>query len=313
MKERTPREKREFPKIVYILLLATVPVIWGFGFVVTDDALASGAGTCGILAVRFLFAAALLSLFRISLPETSENKAKFTRRDWLWGAIVGAVNFFGFFLQTCGLQYTDPARGGMLTGTYVVLVPIVCLVLYKKFNFRSVANAVVFFIGMLFLVNPNGASGSFYGDALCLACSVFFCAQILLTDRFCGKLNLVNFNVSQMLVMGVLGLVGALLFERGDFSQISFEKAALPLLYLGLFSSAYAYVAQTYAQRKLSAGLTAILLSMESVMSVVFSLACGRTKFTWTLAVGCAVMAAASVSASVFDEKPQINETTKEK
>lgn len=313
MNERTPCKKREFPKLFYILLLVTVPVVWGYGFVVTDDALTSGVGAWGILAFRFLLAAAVLFVFRAFFPKSAEYKGKFTRRDWLWGAIVGTVNFFGFFLQTVGLQYTDPARGGMLTGTYVVIVPIVCLILYKKFNFRSIANAVVFFVGMLFLVGTDGASGNFYGDMLCLACSVFFCAQILLTDRFCGELNLFNFSAVQMLAMGVWGLLGTIAFECGSFSQINVEKAIFPLLYLGLLSSAYAYIVQTLAQRKLSAGLTAILLSLEAVASVVFSLALGRTAFTWQLAVGSAVMAAASVSASVFDEKPKKGEHTEEK
>lgn len=297
------KKKRELPHFVYVLLLLSVAVVWGYGFVATDNALESGIGPFGLQAARFLLAAVLIIIFRSLLPQTKVKKEPFTRKELFWGVICGAANFFGFFFQTLALRYTDTARSGMLTATYVILVPLASCLIYKKFSLSSILNALVFFIGIIFLLDLKGFGA---GESLTILSSVFFAAQILLIDFFCSKLNLINFNILQMLAMGALGLIGAVIFEWNTFSSIEWSKVIFPVLFLGAFNSAYAYVVQTFAQRKVSSALTAILLSLESIFSVLFSLAFGKTQFSVFLAIGCLIMAAASVSASVCDVKPQL-------
>ncbi|MFR1983419.1 MAG: hypothetical protein ACLS4Z_06550 [Christensenellaceae bacterium] len=71
------------------------------------------------------------------------------------------------------------------------------------------------------------------------------------------------------------------------------------VLYLGALSSAYAYIVQTYAQSRISPSLAAILLSLESLAGVLFSLTAGKVGWSLSLALGCAIMVAASVSAAM--------------
>ena len=49
--------------------------------------------------------------------------------------------------------------------------------------------------------------------------------------------------------------------------------------------------------------LAAILLSLESLAGVLFSLTAGKVGWSLSLALGCAIMVAASVSAAVGDSK----------
>ncbi len=293
------KTKQSKKKWLYILLLSFVPVIWGYGFIATDDALIGGAGPYSVLAGRFLLAGFFLILARLCL---GKKRNKFQKSEWVWGTILGGVNFLGFLFQTVGLRTTDPGRGGMLTGTYVVLVPVISCFLSKKFEKKALINAVVFLIGMLFIADWKGGKGFQTGDILCVVCSVFFATQILLLGKKDKGWDPINFNIAQMFSMGGLGLVGALLLEREELATMQINEVVFPILFLAVFSSAFCYVIQIIAQKKLSESLTAILLSLESVLAVAFSLLFGRMDFSYPLLIGSVIMLGASVSASITDE-----------
>ena len=297
-KEKTEKNKGRF---FYIVLLALVPISWGYGFVVTEDALLGGMGAFFLLACRFLLAGLLLLLVRFALVKRKgQTLARpFRKKECFWGLTLGVVNFFGFLLQTVGMKTTDPARTGMLTGAYVILVPLISCFLYKKFDYKAILNAFVFFIGMIFLADWKGGVVR-TGDILCVCCSIFFAVQIICIESFGREWDAINFNVVQMLSMGGLGLIGAFIVGL-DFAKIEWGKVIYPVLFLAVLSSALCYIIQTVAQRKVSASLTAIFLSLESVMSVVFGLAFERTAFTIPLLIGTIIMLGASISATIFD------------
>ena len=302
-KEREPvlkeAAKKSNTKLFWVLLLLSVSVIWGSGFLVTDAALKSGMDSSLIMAGRFLVAAAVLFLARLFLRPTA--RTPFSKGEWIWGAIIGAVNFAGFFLQTEGLRYTTPERSGLITGGYVVLVPIFSGILKKEFKLPVLIVAVCFFIGMVLLTGGFGGGGFGGGDVITLISTLFFAAQILLVDRLKG-INSFNFSCAQMLSMGVIGLLFSCAFSHGTLSLVSWKEGLLPVLYLGVFSSAYAYLMQTLAQRRLSPALTAIILSFESLFSAVFALMIGSASFSLRLIAGGLVMCVSSTVAALIDQ-----------
>lgn len=287
-------------KALCVGLLLSVTVVWGYGIVVTDDALTGGLGVFSMLAGRFILAGAVLFAVRFCLRGTKVYK-KFTKKELSAGVLTGTMNFFGFFFQAAGLLYTNTAKSGMLTGAYVIVVPVVYCILRRKFRFKPVFDAAVFLMGMCILFDVRGAGGNFNrGDVLTLVGALFFAAQIILVDRFACGVNIFNFNVIQMSVMGGLGLLGAVVFELPlRFEAVNGSACLFALLYLGILSSAYSYPVQTFAQSRLSPSLAAILLSLEALTGALFSLAVGNVSGSASLLIGCAVMAAASVSAAV--------------
>lgn len=292
-------------KALCIALLLIVTLVWGYGLIVSDDALTGGMGVFTMLAGRFLSAAVVLFFVRACLFGR-KCYARFTAKEAGVGMLIGATNFLGFLFQSAGLLYTDTARSGMLTGGYVIFVPLVCCVLKRKFRLKPVINALIFLVGMAFLFDVRSVGSSFNpGDALTLLSAVFFAAQILLVDKFAGGVNIFNFNVAQMLTMGLLGLAGALAFELPSLSAVDWKICLPAVLYLGVFSSAFAYLVQAFAQSRLSPSLTAILLSLESLAGVLFSLMVGNAAWAPSLAIGCVVMLAACISAATDDSEEQ--------
>ena len=293
MKAKALKNTGKGMKMLCLALLLSVTFIWGYGIIVTDDALTGSMGVFTMLAGRFLLAAFLLFVLRACLFKTKQY-ARFTKKEIAAGALVGTLNFLGFFFQSVGLLYTDTAKSGMLTGGYVIVVPVVYCILRKKFQWRPLLNAVVFLVGMFFLFDLKGAGGNFNrGDAFTMLCAGF------------------NFNAVQMLTMGLLGLCGALAFERQSFASVEWSVCLPAVLYLGALSSAYAYLVQTFAQSRISPSLTAILLSLESLAGVLFSLMLGKVGWTIPLAAGCAIMIAASVSAALADGRKPARELLK--
>ncbi|MFQ7078843.1 MAG: DMT family transporter [Christensenellaceae bacterium] len=273
----------------------------GYGIIATDDVLVGNMGCLPCLRA-FLLAAASCSVCGCAC-ET--KRYAYHQEEAKAGILVGVVNFCGFFVSVVGALYTDTAKSGMLTGAYVIFVPVVYCFLRKKFQWRALLNALVFLLGMFFLFDLKSAGGNFNrGDALTLACAGFFAVQIILVDKFADDINVFNFSALQMLTMGLCGLVGAVIAERNTFAAVDWSVCLPAVLYLGALSSAYAYIDADVCASRISPSLAAILLSLESPCGVLFSLTAGKVGWSLSLALGCAIMVAASVSAAVGDSKP---------
>ena len=301
------KNKKPLPKAIYILLALSISVVWGFGFLTVDYATGAGLGEWSLVGVRFLLAAVLIYAVRFCTTKKTGNKKKFRKNEVLWGSVVGAVNFFGFLFQTTSLTgagKTDTARCALFTSAYVVLVSIASCVLRKKFRIKAVLDALLFFGGMMILNNPFTGNPLKSGDFFAILCSVFFAAQILLVDK-AKNTDFLNFNIVQMATMGTMGVIGALFTDIRSVVALKDSLALVAVLYLALFSSAYAYIVQMLVQKRLSESLSAILLSLEAMASVLFSLAFGYAKFSLPLLLGGGVMIIATLSASLSEGKEE--------
>src|SRR3712207_744152 len=99
--------------VIYTLLLVGVTAVWGWTFVVVQDAISS-YGVLGFLALRFALASVALAPL---LP-------KMTRRTLLVGLGIGLVLGIGYLFQTLGLLHTTPTNSGLITGLFVVFAPL---------------------------------------------------------------------------------------------------------------------------------------------------------------------------------------------
>src|ERR1700687_3105957 len=100
------------------LALALCSLLWGATFVVVKNAL-DHASVFIFLAVRFTGAAVLMLGF------SSHKLHLFEREDLFAGLRLGGFMFLGYAFQTAGLQYTSPAKSGFVTGSSVVVVPLI--------------------------------------------------------------------------------------------------------------------------------------------------------------------------------------------
>ena len=243
--------------------LLLVTIIWGTGYVVSDIAL-NVLNPYQLMTGRFLIAFIVIAIL-------FSNKIKnITKKALIRGSILGIILYLAFLFQTVGLNYTTPSKNAFLTAVNVVLVPFIGLVLYKnKIAIRAYLGAFLSIVG-IGLLSLEGFSGFNFGDFLTLIGAVFFSFQIILTSRFVRTENIFSIMIVQM---GVAALCGTLvMLFRGDPIPEFTVTGTLSVAYLGFFCTMFGFMLQTAAQRFTADTETAVILSMESLWGMLFSI-----------------------------------------
>ena len=222
--------------------------------------------------LRFIIAA-------VSRAGLLAENYKATRQDLFAGSLVGFFLCAGFAFQTVGLLHTTPAKSGFITGTSVVIVPFLYILITRKSpGWFSFAGGFMATVGLFLL---SGASFKpELGDALTFICAIIFAAHVVALGVFAPRQDPVILTILQMAFTGVGSLVLALFFEpvSGMFSHPPLIWGAI--LYAVLFCTIGAFLTQTTAQRFTLPTHAALILSTEAVFAGIFSFLFWSESFT---------------------------------
>ncbi|WP_110942865.1 DMT family transporter [Inediibacterium massiliense] len=266
------------------LALLIVAFIWGSTFVVIKDVL-SQTKPMGLMAMRFIVATALLSII------FHKKLKKITKEEFVGGVVIGIFLYIALAVQTIGLIYTTAAKQSFLTTIYVVMVPFLTWIIYKKRpDMYSMIGAFLAIIGIGLLTIDESFSLSTLnkGDILTLSCALFFAFHIVAIEYFSKDKEPIVLSIVQFGVAAILFLVSALIFE--PFTLNLNPSVMKAMLYLALAGTVFAYTIQNVAQKYTEASHTAIILSLESVFgSLLAVLVLGET-LTMKMMLGCIVI-----------------------
>jgi drug/metabolite transporter (DMT)-like permease len=244
-------------RLIYTLLLVATTAVWGWTFVVVQDAIAV-YGVIPFLAVRFVLAGAVL---------TPIYAAKLTRKSLLVGGGIGVVLAAGYLFQTLGLLFTTPTNSGMITGLFVVFAPLADRLLFGANLSRQVLVAVsLSLLGMVFLAG-GGPEGANWGDLLTLLCATALGLHIALLSRYAASYDAGALTLAQILAMALLFIV---VWPFSGPISLPQPGVWVALLVTGLLASAGAFLVQTTVQQHIPAARTAIILTMEPVFAALF-------------------------------------------
>ncbi len=265
-----------------VITLLLVTTIWGSGFVATDIAISSFNASF-VLLIRFLVA--FLAMLIVSFNSIKSMKKTALKR----GLLLGIVAFVAFYFLTIGLQYTTPSKSAFVTATNVIMVPFIGIFLIgNQINKKNILAAFITLIGVAFLtLDSNFAIGR--GDLLTGVGAVLFAFHIVWTGEFSREENVSHLILVQM---GISFLMALLLFVIGgyDFSMDYSVKGMGALLYLGLFPTALAFAMQTWAQKYTTETEAAVILSFESVIGTIFSIAIVGEQMNYKMIIGSALI-----------------------
>jgi drug/metabolite transporter (DMT)-like permease len=270
-----------------LLLLVAVTAVWGVTFVQVKNAVAIYP-LFAFLALRFAIASCTLAApaaTRVrSLGRAGIGAAAFA------GALLGA----GYALQTAGLERTSVSSTGFITGMYVVLTPLLALVCFRtRIGATTWCGVLLATVGLALLAGVHG--GSPLGDMLVLAGAAVYSLQIVLMERYAPRYDALAFTLVEMLTAFAGLLVVAV--AAGQLAVPHGWTVWAALLVTGVFASALAFLAQTWAQRRTTATRTAIAFSMEPVWAAFFGFTLAGDRLGTTAWVGCAVIMAGIVAA----------------
>jgi drug/metabolite transporter (DMT)-like permease len=307
-------EKFDRTKIVYGSLIIIQCLIFGISFVAVKSLLDVGMPTFLLITIRFTIGACFLfglsklfNCFQKNVKKIVRNN-NFTKKEFTSGLIAGILLFAAFALQTAGANTTTPAKNGLFTDLFVIFVPIITMIFVsKKFSVWPLLLSLLAFIGLMFIVNIFAEQISFgIGDLLSIFCGVVFAVHFIMLEKFSfaeerkDRLNPYNFTVIQLIVVAVLGLNFSLLMELNSYTNIVWSKTMGWLIFLGVLSSAVAYLLQFLAQEKITAEVTSVLSCSDAIFVLIFALAFGFDKFSWHFIIG-AIILITSMTLSSFN------------
>ena len=260
-------------------MLFGAAIIWGTSFFIMKNAL-DVMPVFSLLAVRFTAGAVLLGAV------CWKNWKQFTP-DYLWrGAIIGAFLFLAYLIQTFGLERTTPSKNAFLTAVYCVLVPFLYwAVMGRRPDRYNIAAAVLCVTGVG-LVSLNGDLSVNSGDVLTLIAACFYAAHIVAVEKTSQGKDIYLLTVFQFAFAALYSWVGSLCLETMPFKAMSDPAVFLPLAYLCVMATTVALLFQNVGQIWSDPASASVILSLESVFGVFFSVVCYGDLVTAPMALG---------------------------
>jgi drug/metabolite transporter (DMT)-like permease len=273
-----------------LLVLLAVTAVWGVTFVQVKDAVAVYP-LFAFLALRFAIASGTLAI-----PGAAGLRG-LGPAGLGAGVLAGALLGSGYALQTAGLERTTVSSTGFITGMYVVLTPLLALaVLRLRVGRGAWVGVVLATAGLALLAGVH--RGSPLGDLLVLAGAAVYSLQIVLMERYAPRYDAIAFTLVEM-----LSAFGGLLAIAVALRDLPFPHGWTvwsALLVTGIFASALAFLAQTWAQRRTTAARTAVAFSMEPVWAAFFGFTLAGDRLGTTAWLGCAAIMAGIVAAETI-------------
>lgn len=272
------------------LILLFVAAIWGSGFV-AQRAAAGHLGAFYFNGGRFLIAALLL------LPLT-RLKWRVERRHLPWMLLAGALLFLASGFQQAGLATTTIGNASFITGLYVVLVPIIVFLVWrKKMSWLSWAAALVAAVGVA-LLSLQGELRFAPGDVLELMGAVVWALHVILVGKLANQgVDAIWFAVIQFTACSVLSLL--LAFGLDPQGAAAFQLTWQAVLYSAIFPVGLGFTLQAVGQRGAPPVDAAIILSMEAVFGTMFGYLFLQELLTPRQLVGCFLILLAMILAQL--------------
>lgn len=284
------------------LLLLVAAVIWGITFVAQSDAM-EHIDPFTFNFVRFFIGACVMlpfvPEFRKNHKSTSMPIPEGKKKSWVAiGCILcGFVLFIASNLQQFGIAIGDSVgKAGFITSIYIILVPIIGVFFKKRTSLRVVISAAIALVGLYFLC-IHGEFKLASSDILYIACAFFFSAQIIIISIYSPYISGAAFSAIEFSVAAVLNCIFMFIFEKPDIQSII--SAYIPLLYAGVLACGVAYTFQILGQKELDPSTASLIMSLESVVSVIAGMLILKQMLTVREIIGCIIMLFATILAQL--------------
>jgi drug/metabolite transporter (DMT)-like permease len=265
------------------LLLLITAAIWGFGFVAQVMGM-SYLGPYAFIGLRFLLGAASLIPVIYFIHKRTPFDVSDSRFLWLGSGVLGVILF------------TTASNAGFITGTYMVIVPILGLILKYQTGLNTWLGCFLAAIGLYLLSVKEGLSMG-YGDGLQLLGAVFWAAHIMAIDHFIKRAPALLLAFGQFLICAVLALCVSAALEVTTVDAV--VGAAGVLVYAGIITVGVAYTLQVIAQKNAKPSHAAIILSLEAVFGAVGGALLLDEVLSQRELLGCALMLCGMVISQV--------------
>ncbi|MFF8988391.1 DMT family transporter [Streptomyces sp. NPDC014983] len=268
-------------------VLLLVALVWGSSY------LAAKTATAALPVTVVLFARYAISALACgALVSARRRDRSWTRAEVRAGSLLGITQAAVLVLETYGVAHTSAANAGLIISLTIVLTPLLDRVGSRRLPpvFFLAAGLCVIAVGLL--TAGTGLHTPRLGDALMLAAAVVRAGHVALVGRLTAgrRLHPMRLTTVQTAVGSALFLPAA----APHLTDLAHSGAATwaQLVYLALFCSVFAFIAQTWAVQGTSASRASLLLGTEPIWAVAVGIGLGGERFTLWATLGAVLMVA---------------------
>ena len=207
---------------------------------------------------------------------------------------MGVALFISYILQVEGLAAdTSPGESAFLCTTYCVLVPFFhWFATKKKPRFLHVLCVFICLFGIGILSLQGGLDMS-KGDILTVLSGIPGAINLVLSSIMCQKKNPLLLTTIELGVVAILAW--GFVFITDTVPSAFPIDAVSGIVYLGLIATALCLFLQSYGLKYAEASIGGMLLSLESVFGVIFSIILYHETVTLRMYIGFVVIFVAIV------------------
>jgi len=289
------------------LILLLITLFWSATFVIVKESLANISSML-FVGFRFLIAGLIL------LPIVIRKKIRWEGVNLKFPIVLGILLFLGFATQTIGLRFTSATKSAFLTGTAVIIIPILQTIIEKrKPKIGSVIGVVIVLLGILLLSGGNSfftlledlVANFSFGDGMTLLCAFFFALYVVYLDVLSNQYNFWLLLMIQIVVTTILAFSFAVIFNVADFEAIKLEfspQLGFGIMYTAIFATLATTALQTKYQKLVTPTKAGIVYSFEPIFAAVIAyMAVGERITTFGL-IGASFIFMGLIISEVFDE-----------
>lgn len=284
-------------------------LIWGGTFALIKSAFQDISPSL-FLSLRFSLATLLL------LPFIIKVLRNVNKQTIVAGSILGIFYFTGFAAQSVGLNLTTATKSGFITGTFVVFIPILQLIIEKRIpKWFNVLSVILVLLGLIMLSSRGenvieflSQLGSDFnlGDFLTLICALLFAFQVVYVDVFTKKYDYLPMVFIQLFITGLGGFILTALFSLTGIEIIKFNfnnNLFFAIIYTSVFASILATIIQLKFQKNVSPTKAGIIFSIEPIFAAIFAYFLLNEKISNFGLIGCVLIFAGLIISEVLSVK----------
>lgn len=275
-------------------VLLLVALVWGSSY------LAAKTATAALPVPAVLFARYAVSALACGALVAARRRL-WTREEVRTGSLLGVTQAAVLVLETYGVAHTSAANAGLIISLTIVLTPLLDRSGGRRLPpaFFLAAGLCVLAVGLL--TSSTGLHAPRLGDALILAAAVVRAGHVALVGRLTAgrPMDPLHLTTAQT----VVGTALFLPLTISHLPRLAHSSASTwsQLVYLALFCSVFAFLAQTRAVQQTSASRASLLLGTEPIWAVAIGISLGGERLTVWATLGAALMIAGTYWGQVIE------------
>ncbi|MGC8608275.1 MAG: DMT family transporter [Thermoplasmata archaeon] len=275
-------------------VLLIVTFIWGVTFPVIKEVFLFLSPTV-FLSFRFIIAVIVMIPF-VFMQFRGLNRTRIK-----YGIIAGIFLFIAYYLQTVGLKYTEPALSGIITGIYVVFIPIISYFYVKRKIMRvEVFSSVFAFAGLVLMSYTSITNISIQiGNIMTFIAALFYSFQLVYVSKHAKEIDPIMFSFIQIVMVAIFSTA---MIPVDSVPMILNGYSIFVIIFTAVFATFIAMYIYVKALSWMNVTKVGVILIGEPIFAILTSVYLYGEKLSILTVLGMFIMIISMVVISYYTE-----------